>query len=65
MHPATMQAISAERARELREQAAARRRAREARGAAASRPGRSVLARILRPGRPAGGSERLHGPASA
>jgi hypothetical protein len=46
MYPATMQTISAERGREMREQAAAWRRAREARTAAQARPARILFALI-------------------
>jgi hypothetical protein len=46
MHPATIALISAERARDLREQAAAGRRAREARSNVRSRPVRTPIVRI-------------------
>jgi hypothetical protein len=44
MYPVTMQMISAERGREMREQAAAWSRARKARGAAWPRPARILFA---------------------
>lgn len=46
MHPATIQLISAERGRDLREQATAGRRAREARSSVRSRPVRIPVVRI-------------------
>ena len=46
MHPATIQMISAERGRDMREQAAAGRRAREAHSNVRSRPVRIPVVRI-------------------
>ncbi len=65
MYPATMQTISAERGREMREQAAAWRRTREARSAAHARPARIPFAVIARLARSLPGQKRLHGPAAA
>jgi hypothetical protein len=68
MYPVTMQTISAERGREMREQAAAWRRARVARSAARARPARTgfaLIARLARSARSLPGQKRLHGPAAA
>jgi hypothetical protein len=65
MYPVTMQTISAERGREMRQQAAAWRRAREARGAARARPARIGFAFIARNARSLAGQKRLQGPAAA
>ena len=54
MYPVTMQTISAERGRQMREQAAAWRRGREARSAMQARPARilfAFIARLARNGR--------------
>jgi hypothetical protein len=48
MHPATMQTISTEQGREMREQAAAWRRARQGRSAIQARPARIAGAFIAR-----------------
>jgi hypothetical protein len=61
MYPVTMQTISAERGREMRQQAAAWRRAREARSAARARPARIWLALIARNARSLAGRKRLQG----
>ena len=65
MYPATMQTISAERGRQMRQQAAAWRRAREARSAARARPARNPFALIARNARSLAGLKRLQGPAAA
>jgi hypothetical protein len=65
MYPVTMQTISAERGREMRQQAAAWRRAREARGAGRARPARIWFALVARNARFLAGRKRLQGPAAA
>jgi hypothetical protein len=68
MYSVTMQTISAERDREMREQAAAWRRARQARSAAHARPARTrfvLIARLARNARSLPGQKRLQGPAAA
>lgn len=68
MYPATMQKISAEQGRELREQAAAWTRAREARSAVRARPARipfRLVVRFARNARSLARQDRLHGPAAA
>jgi hypothetical protein len=68
MYPVTIQTISAQRDREMREQAAAWRRARQARGAVRARPGRirfALIERLARNPRSLAGQKRLHGPAAA
>lgn len=68
MYPVTMQTISAERGREMREQAAAWRRARQARSAAQARPARipfALVACLARNARSLPGQKPLHGPAAA
>lgn len=68
MHPVTIQTISAQRDREMREQAAAWRRARQACGAVWARPARlrfALIARLARNPRSGAGQKRLHGPAAA
>jgi len=65
MYLVTMQTISAERGREMRQQAAAWRRAREARSATRARPARSGFALIARNARSLAGHKRLQGPAAA
>jgi hypothetical protein len=68
MYPVTIQTISAQRDREMREQAAAWRRARQARGAVGARPARirfALIARLARDARSLAGQKRLHGPAAA
>jgi hypothetical protein len=68
MYPVTMQMISAERSREMREQAAAWRRAREARSAVQARPARTgfaLIARLARNARSVPGQKRLQGPEAA
>jgi hypothetical protein len=66
MYPVTIQTISAQRDRGMREQAAAWRRARQARGALRARPARirfALIALLTRNARPLAGQEPLHGPA--
>lgn len=68
MYPATLQTISAERNRAMREQAAAWRRAREARSAAHARPARipfALISRLARNARSLPGQKRLQGPEAA
>jgi hypothetical protein len=65
MYPVTMQTISAERGRQMQQQAAAWRRAREARRAARARPARIPFALIARNARSLAGLKRLQGPAAA
>jgi hypothetical protein len=65
MYPATMQMISAEQGREMREQAAAWRRAREAHSARQARLARIPFALMARLARSLPGQKRLHGPAAA
>ena len=68
MYPAIMQTISAERGREMREQAAAWRRAREAGSAVRARPARIPfprIARLARNARSLPGQKRLQDPAAA
>jgi len=65
MYPVTMQTISAERGRQMQQQAAAWRRAREARSAARARPARIGFALIARNARSLAGQKRLQGPAAA
>ena len=65
MYPVTMQTISAERGREMQQQAAAWRRARESRSAARARPARIPFALIARNARSLAGQKRLQGPAAA
>jgi hypothetical protein len=71
MYPVTIQTISAQRDREMREHAAAWRRARQARSITRARPAGiwfTLIARIARPARNArslAGQQRLHGPAAA
>jgi len=65
MYPVTMQTISAERGRQMQQQAAAWRRAREARRAARARPARIAFALIARNARSLAGLKRLQGPAAA
>lgn len=62
MYPATMQKISAEQGRQMREQAAAWRRAQQARGAARARPAKIWFTLIARNARSLAGQ---HGPAAA
>ncbi len=67
MYPVTMQTISAERGREMREQAAAWRRAREARSARQARPARipfALIARLARNARSLAWQKPLQGPAA-
>lgn len=64
MYPVTMQMISAERGREMREQAATWSRARKARGAAWPRPARILFA-VKAKARSLAGQNRLQGPAAA
>ena len=67
MYPVTMQAISAGRGREMREQAAAWQRAREARSAMQARPARipfALIARLARNARSLAWQKPLHGPAA-
>jgi hypothetical protein len=68
MYPVTIQTISAQRDREMREQAAAWRRARQARSIARARPAGirfTLVARLARNARSLAGQQRLHGPAAA
>jgi hypothetical protein len=65
MYPATMQKISAEQGRQMREQAAAWTRAREARGAARAQSARISFALMARLARNTRSLTRLHGPAAA
>ena len=68
MYPATMQTISAERGREMREQAAAWKRARQARSVMQARPARfssALIARLTRNARSLPGQKPLQGPAAA
>jgi hypothetical protein len=65
MYPVTMQTISAERGREMRDEAAAWRRARQARSAAHARPARIPFALIARLARTLPGQKPLQGPAAA
>ena len=68
MYPATMQTISAEQGREMREQAAAWRRAREARRAVRARSARipfALIAWLARNARSLPGQKLLQGPAAA
>lgn len=68
MHPYILQAIGAERSREMRERAAAWRRVREARSASLAPPAnirRPVIARLTRNARSLPGQKPLHGPAAA
>ena len=68
MYPATIQKISAEHDREMREQAATWRRTQQARNAMRGRPTRirfGLLARLGPAVRPGAGHKRLHGPAAA
>jgi len=65
MIPASLQTISAERDREMREQAAAWRRARQARSAVQARPARFAFGLIARNARSLAGRKRLQGPAAA
>jgi hypothetical protein len=65
MNPVINQMISAERGRQMREQAAACRRARQARNAVRARPARISFALIARNARSLAGQRRLHGPAPA
>jgi hypothetical protein len=62
MYPVTIQTISAERGREMRQQAAAWRRAREARNAARARPTLIPFALIARNARSLAGRQRLQRP---
>ncbi len=67
MYPVTIQTISAQRDREMREQAGAWRRARQARGIARARPAgirAGFIARLALNARSLAG-QRLHGPAAA
>ena len=67
MYPVTMQTISAERGREMREQAAAWRRAQQARSAVQARPARigfALIARLARNARSLPGQNPLQGPAA-
>ena len=64
MYSATMQMISTERGREMREQAAAWSQARKARGAAPTRPARTLFA-FRANARSLAGRNRLQGPAAA
>lgn len=59
MYPVTLQTISAERGREIRQQAAAWRRARQARSAARARPGWIRFMLIARKARSLAGRKRL------
>jgi hypothetical protein len=65
MYPATVQKISAEQGRQMREQAAAWRRAQQARSAARARPARISFALMARLARNTRSLTRLHGPAAA
>jgi hypothetical protein len=65
MYPVTMQTISAERGRQMRQQAAAWRRARESRSAVRARAARNPFALIARNARSLAGQKRLQGPAAA
>ncbi len=65
MYPATMQTITAEQGREMREQAAAWRRAQQARSALRAQPARIPFALIARNARSLPGQKPLHGPAAA
>ena len=68
MYPATMQTISAERGREMREQAAAWKRARQARSVMQARPARfsfALIARLARNARSLAGQKPLQGPEAA
>jgi hypothetical protein len=64
MYPATMQMISAERGREMREQAAAWSSARKARGAARTRTARILFA-VKANARSLAGQNWLQGPVAA
>lgn len=64
MYPVTMQTISAERGREMRQQAAAWRRARQARGAVQARPARIRFMLIARNARSLAARKRLQGAAA-
>ncbi len=67
MYPATMQTISAERSREMREQAAAWKRARETRNAVQAWPARvsfALLARLARNARSRPGQKPVQGAAA-
>jgi hypothetical protein len=64
MNPATMQMMSAEHGREMREQAAAWRRAREGRSADRARPTRIPLALIARNARFLARQKQLEDPAA-
>jgi hypothetical protein len=71
MYPVTMQTISAERGREMRDQAAAWRRVREARSAAQARPAKmpfgviALIARLARNARSLPGQKPLPGSTAA
>jgi hypothetical protein len=68
MYLDTMQKISAEQSKQMREQAAAWRRARQARRAGHVQPARiafAFIARLAENARPQTGQKRLHGPAAA
>lgn len=65
MNPVINQMISAERGRQMREQAAACSRARQARSAVRARPARISFALVARNARSLAGQRRLHGRAPA
>ena len=65
MYPATMQKISAEQGRALREQAAGWRRTQQARSARRARPARIRVALLARNARSLARQWRLHGQAAA